>query len=165
MKELIVVMGICGSGKSTIGQRLAKNLEVPFIDADDFHPQVNVKKMSRGEPLTDDDRWPWLAAIVEYVLDSHRPRIVLACSALKHSYREYLEQRLQLRLLFLDLSREEAIRRLNERQNHFMQANMVDSQLATLERPKNALTLSATESPEAITAKATDFFSISTPNA
>ena len=151
-------MGICGSGKSTIGQQLAKALEIPFIDADDSHPQANVKKMSRGEPLTDDDRWPWLAAIVEYVLDSHRPRMVLACSALKEAYREYLGQRLHLRLLFLDLSREEAIRRLNERKDHFMQANMVDSQLATLEKPENALTIAATISPEEITRAAADFF-------
>ena len=151
-------MGICGSGKSTIGQQLAKSLEVPFIDADDFHPQANVKKMSRGEPLTDDDRWPWLAAIVEYVLDSHRPRMVLACSALKEAYREYLGQRLHLRLLFLDLSREEAIKRLNERKDHFMQANMVDSQLATLEKPENALTIAATISPKEITLAAADFF-------
>ena len=158
MKELIVVMGICGSGKSTIGQALARALEQPFIDADDFHPQENVKKMSRGLPLTDDDRWPWLAAIVEYVLDSHRPKMVLACSALKDSYREYLGQRLNVKLLFLDLSREEAINRLNNREGHFMKSDMVDSQLTTLERPVQALTINATETPEDIITQATDFF-------
>lgn len=150
LKELIVVMGISGAGKSTIGAALAKKMELPFLDADDFHPRENVMKMSRGQALTDEDRWPWLGAIVQYVLDSHRATHVLACSALKQSYRDYLAQRLKLQVLYLELSREEAIQRLSQRKNHFMPSSLVDSQLNTLEVPSNALSLSATLSPAEI---------------
>jgi len=159
MKELIMVMGISGSGKSTIGQALAIEMGLPFIDADDFHPQENIKKMSRGEALNDDDRWPWLASIVEYVLDSHRPSMVLACSALKTSYREYLGQRLTLKTLFLNLSRDEAIRRLADRKGHFMPTSLVDSQLNTLEEPKEAVSVSATDSISSIVQTASQHFS------
>lgn len=158
MKELIVVMGISGSGKSTIGRLLASQMELPFIDADDFHPRENISKMSRGEALTDEDRWPWLAAIVQYVLDSHRPTMVLACSALKTSYRDYLGQRLNLQLLFLDLSREEGIKRLTSRKGHFMPSSLIDSQLATLEPPEKALTFPATDPPEDIVKRASRHF-------
>ena len=158
MKELIVVMGISGSGKSTIGRLLASQMELPFIDADDFHPRENISKMSRGEALTDEDRWPWLAAIVQYVLDSHRPTMVLACSALKSSYRDYLGQRLHLKLLFLDLSREEGIKRLTSRKGHFMPSSLIDSQLAALETPEKALIFPATDPPEAIVKQASLHF-------
>ena len=153
-----MVMGISGAGKSTIGLALAKKMELPFIDADDFHPRENVMKMSRGQALTDEDRWPWLGAIVQYVLDSHRPRMVLACSALKQSYRDYLGQRLELKTLYLDLSREEAMDRLKSRKDHFMPASLVDSQLNTLEVPTDALSLSATLSPEEIVNAASQHF-------
>lgn len=143
-------MGISGAGKSTVGSRLAKHLEIPFLDADDFHPTENIKKMSRGQALTDDDRWPWLGAIVQYVLDSHRQRMVLGCSALKAAYRQYLGQRLQLKVVYLELTREEAIARLESRTDHFMPASLIDSQLDTLEPPTEALTISATTPPEEI---------------
>lgn len=152
-------MGISGCGKSTIGASLAKSLEIPFLDADDFHPTENIKKMSRGQALTDDDRWPWLGAIVQFVLDSHRQQMVLACSALKASYREYLGQRLQLKLVYLELSRLEAIKRLEARKNHFMPVSLIDSQLATLEPPLNGLTISATEAVDEIVKVAVNHFS------
>lgn len=159
MKELIIVMGISGCGKSTVGAQLAKRMEIPFLDADDFHPTENIKKMSRGIALTDDDRWPWLGAIVEFVLDSHRHQIVLGCSALKASYREYLGQRLRLKIVYLKLTREEAVARLEARTDHFMPVSLIDSQLDTLEPPTNALTLSATRPIEEIVKVAIDHFS------
>lgn len=158
VKELIVVMGISGAGKSTVGKALAKKLEIPFIDADDFHPRENVMKMSRGVALTDEDRWPWLAAIVQYVLESHRTSMVLACSALKQSYRDYLGQRLTSKVVYLSLSREEAIARVGQRQAHFMPSSLVDSQLDTLEVPQQALALAATLPVEEIVNAASDHF-------
>lgn len=159
VKELIVVMGISGSGKSTVGKALAKKLELPFLDADDFHPTENIKKMSRGQALTDDDRWPWLAAIVEYMLDSHRPRMVLACSALKQAYRDYLGQRLSLTIVYLELNRTEAIKRLESRKNHFMPVSLIDSQLETLEVPQAALAINASKEPKEIVDTVASHFS------
>lgn len=132
-KKLIIIMGISGSGKSTIGQLVSKNISHPFLDADDFHSKENILKMSKGISLDDDDRWPWLGAVVEYVIHSHRGVFVLACSALKRSYREYFEQKLNCRFYLLNLSKEEAERRMNKRQGHFMKSQMVESQLNTLE--------------------------------
>jgi carbohydrate kinase (thermoresistant glucokinase family) len=151
-------MGISGAGKSTVGALLAKALEIPFLDADDFHPSENVKKMSRGQALTDDDRWPWLGAIVQYVMDSHRQRIVLGCSALKQVYRDYLGQRLHLKIVYLELTRREAIARLESRKNHFMPVSLIDSQFATLEPPEGVLTISATKPLDEIVNVATDHF-------
>ncbi|WP_305983105.1 gluconokinase [Roseivirga thermotolerans] len=144
MKEVIVVMGISGAGKSTVGKALANRMGMPFLDADDFHPRENVMKMSSGQPLDDDDRWPWLAAIVEHILQSHRPCFVLGCSALKESYRLYLAQRLKLHLVYLEITAEEAHRRLKMRKRHFMPATLVQSQLDALEIPSSAFRLSAT---------------------
>ncbi|MCE7990890.1 MAG: gluconokinase [Roseivirga sp.] len=151
-------MGISGCGKSTIGSGLAKRLEIPFLDADDFHPTENIKKMSRGQALTDDDRWPWLGAIAQFVLDSHRQQMVLACSALKESYRDYLGQRLQLKLIYLKLDRVEAVARLKARKNHFMPVSLIDSQLATLEPPVDALIIGASEAVEEIVKVAVNHF-------
>lgn len=132
-KKCIVVMGVSGAGKSTIGLELAKALSYPFLDADDFHPKENVMKMSRGMPLDDDDRWPWLASIAEYIKNTHRDSFVLACSALKKSYREMLSQSIDCQFIFLEISKEEAINRLNTRKNHFMKSNLVQSQFDSLE--------------------------------
>lgn len=158
LKRLIVVMGISGAGKSTVGQAIAKRLEMPFIDADDFHPRENVLKMSRGQALTDEDRWPWLASIVQYVLESHRENWVLACSALKQSYRDYLAQRLEVETVYLELTKEEAERRLQNRANHFMPSTLVQSQLDTLEIPTTGLTVDATLPIERILERTADYF-------
>lgn len=157
-KKLIIIMGISGSGKSTIGKALSAKMGIPFIDADDFHPNENVMKMSRGVPLEDEDRWPWLGAIIEFVLQSHRNTFILACSALKASYREYLDQRLTNGYLFLELSAQEAEARLNQRAGHFMPAKLVNSQLDALEVPERALSLSATLTVDEIVKEALSYF-------
>ena len=144
VKKLIIVMGISGSGKSTLGKQLAEKLGIPFLDADGFHPRENVMKMSRGTPLEDDDRWPWLAAIGNYVIDSHRDIFVLACSALKQSYRDYLDQRTNNTYVYLSITKEAAIERMNNREAHFMKSQMVKSQLETLEEPLDAIKVSHT---------------------
>jgi gluconokinase len=150
MKEVILLMGISGSGKSTVGMALSKHLSIPFLDADDFHPTENIMKMSRGLPLTDDDRWPWLASIAEHILNSHRSSFILACSALKQTYRDYLGQRLQLRLVVLQISEKDVLERLNQRKNHFMPASLIKSQIATLEIPKEAIIVESNQKLEDI---------------
>ena len=128
----IVVMGVSGSGKSTVGAALAQRLRVPFGDADDFHPPANVAKMTAGEALNDDDRWPWLDAIGEW-LAAHDAG-VMTCSALKRSYRDVLRRhRLDVEFVHLHGDREVITRRQATRPGHFMPASLLDSQFATLE--------------------------------
>jgi gluconokinase len=129
----VVVMGVAGSGKSTIGRRLADGLGVDFIDGDDLHPEHNVGKMAAGQPLTDDERWPWLDLLADEL--SAREGVVIACSALKRSYRDRLRSAGDVRIVFLDVEREEAERRLSSRSGHFMKSTMLESQFATLEPP------------------------------
>lgn len=132
----IVVMGVCGSGKSVLGRELADSLEWPFVEGDDFHPPENVGKMSAGVPLDDDDRWGWLRSLAARMDDetSGGGSVVMACSALKRSYRDIL-RRPRTVFVYLDGSRDELERRLAARTGHFMKKEMLDSQLATLEPP------------------------------
>jgi gluconokinase len=151
MTPLVVVMGVSGAGKSTIGQAIATALGLPFADADDFHPEANIAKMSRGEALNDDDRWPWLAAIGAH-LAAHRGRgCVVTCSALKRAYRDALRQVApDLRLVFLTGDPALVAARQAARQNHFMPASLVASQFATLEPPapeEAAITLDVGPAP------------------
>jgi gluconokinase len=138
-KPLIVVMGVAGSGKTTIASGLAEKLGVPFVEGDSLHPIANVKKMSAGIPLTDDDRWPWLQAIGARMeverLTGHG--VVVSCSALKHAYRDCLRNEVQGRVHFilLDGSRELISDRMKQRKGHFMPPALLDSQFATLEKP------------------------------
>jgi gluconokinase len=130
----LVVMGVSGSGKSTVGFALAASLGVPFVDADDLHPAANVAKMSRGIPLTDDDRWPWLALVGEQLAAAESTGIVVACSALRRVYREaILAVAPDTRFVFLNASRELLEARVQHREGHFMPASLLASQLATLE--------------------------------
>jgi gluconokinase len=136
---LIVVMGVAGSGKSTIAAGLAERLGVDFIEGDSLHPQVNVQKMASGHPLTDEDRWPWLEAIGDRV-EAERAAgigVVVSCSALKHVYRDCLRKRVngRVRFILLDGSRELIAKRMLGRKGHFMPQSLLDSQLATLEKP------------------------------
>ena len=141
-KKLIIVMGISGSGKSTLGKHLAEILGIPFLDADDFHPRKNVMKMSRGTPLKDDDRCPWLAAIgINFVIASHRNEYVLSCSAFEAILQRLFRSRTDNTYVYLSISEGAAIERMNQREGHFMKARMIKSQLATLEPPSNAIEL------------------------
>jgi gluconokinase len=130
----LVVMGVSGSGKSTVGAALAAHLGLPFADADALHPAANVAKMAAGEPLTDDDRSPWLAAVGMAVAAASNTGIVMACSALKRSYREaILAEAPGVRFIELDASRAVLENRMAHRAGHFMPASLLDSQLDTLE--------------------------------
>lgn len=129
----VVVMGVSGSGKSTVGAALAGRMRVPFEDADDLHPSANIAKMARGEPLDDSDRWPWLELIGRWLVD-HADGGVIACSALKRKYRDQLRHHSDnVEFLVLEGSREVIERRQAGRPGHFMPASLLSSQLATLE--------------------------------
>jgi gluconokinase len=138
-KPLIVVMGVAGSGKTTIAAGLAERLSVPFVEGDSLHPAANVKKMASGIPLTDEDRWPWLKAIGERMeverLTGHG--VVVSCSALKHVYRDCLRKEVhgKVQFILLDGSRELIGDRMKKRKGHFMPPALLDSQFATLEKP------------------------------
>ncbi len=138
-KPLIVVMGVPGSGKTTIANGLAEHLGVPFVEGDSLHPIANEQKMSAGIPLTDEDRWPWLRAIGERMeverLTGHG--VVVSCSALKHSYRDCLRREVggKVHFILLDGSRELISDRMKRRKGHFMPPALLDSQFATLEKP------------------------------
>lgn len=147
---IILVMGVTGAGKTTVGKLLAERLHWKFFDADDFHPPANIEKMKRGISLTDADRQPWLAAIHAALL-AHaaiNQDAVLACSALKPNYRETLAENLDLRICYLRGSFEEISRRLEHRTGHFAGEGILAGQFADLEEPRNAVVLSATATPE-----------------
>jgi gluconokinase len=143
-------MGVTASGKTTIGQRLSKRLHWPFYDADEFHPPANIAKMSRGEPLTDVDREPWLAALHAKIEEHSRngQPAIFACSALKDSYRHTLRGTLP-DVYFVYLKGDPAVlqSRLDHRKGHFMPRTMLPSQLEALEEPKDALVLNAALTP------------------
>ncbi len=154
MQSLLIVMGVSGSGKTTIGMLLATELAVPFTDADDLHSEANIAKMAAGHPLTDDDRWPWLQRVGEALRDAEDTGLVIACSALKRSYRELiLRAEPRALFVFLDGSRELLERRLEHRHHHFMLADMLDSQFAALEHlapDEPGVTVSIDDAPSAI---------------
>ena len=133
MPSPLVVMGVSGSGKSTVGAALAQRLRVPYADADDFHPPANIAKMSAGHPLDDDDRYPWLEAVGAWLAD-HPDGGVMSCSALKRKYRDQLRRHApHLRFLLLEGSMEVIARRQASRPGHFMPASLLQSQFDTLE--------------------------------
>lgn len=139
----LVVMGVSGCGKSSLGSALAQALALPFTDADDLHPATNRAKMAAGYPLTDADRWPWLDSVGAVLAAQDG---VMACSALRKVYRDRLRQKAgPLQFLHLDAPREVIATRLAGRQGHFMPAFLLDSQLATLEplAPGEGVTLDA----------------------
>ena len=134
----LVVMGVSSSGKSSIGKALADRLGWRFADGDDFHPKANVEKQRAGQALTDEDRWPWLQSIADEIdrATAEGGRLVVACSALKHVYRDILiHGRRDIRIVYLDGSRELIGERMAARKNHFMPPSLLDSQFKTLEVP------------------------------
>jgi len=150
-----LVMGVAGSGKTTLGHQLASELSWAFYDADDFHPPENVAKMAAGTPLTDDDRLPWLEALRARIDDSLRTgeSAVATCSALKESYRSIVMPATdRVKLIYLRGSRELLHQRLATRVGHFMKPSMLDSQLDALEEPRDALILDIAQSPQALVA-------------
>jgi gluconokinase len=147
---VIVVMGVTGAGKTTVGQRLAKTLGWRFHDADDFHPPANKAKMNAGIPLTDDDRWPWLRAlraVIEQALGDGSSAVV-TCSALKRAYRDVLAGGLDdVHYVHLTGDMQLLARRLASRRGHFMNPALLDSQIATLEAPADALDVDVALNP------------------
>jgi gluconokinase len=148
-------MGVSGSGKSTLGALLASRLDCPFLEGDAFHDARAIAKMSAGRPLDDGDRWPWLDRLGLAIGDGLASAgcVVAACSALRLSYRERLRGAIAAptRFVLLDASHDELLRRLAHRSGHYMPASLLDSQLATLERPtpeEAVFTLDAAAPPE-----------------
>ena len=152
----LIVMGVSGSGKSTIAERLAQRLNWGFEDGDRFHPASNVAKMSAGHPLTDEDRWPWLRAIADEIdrVCKAGKRAVIACSALKRAYRDILVHgRDDVRIIYLDGNQQLIASRLAARKGHFMPSGLLESQFRTLEPPaasENPVTVSIDDSVERI---------------
>ncbi len=147
---VILVMGVTGAGKTTVGKLLARQLGWQFLDADDFHPPENIEKMTHGIPLTDADREPWLAAIHKVLLDyaAKNQNVVLACSALKQEYREKLAAGLDLRICYLKGSFEEISSHIEHRTGHFAGEAILAGQFADLEEPDDALVLNTSAAPE-----------------
>ena len=139
-KASYVVMGVSGSGKTAVGSRLAAALGVEFVEGDTYHPAANIKKMSSGSPLTDEDRQGWLRAIAERIRNANEAGngVVVSCSALKRAYRDLLRREAgDVQFVFLRGSRDLIEPRLQARKGHFMPTSLLESQLATLEEPVN----------------------------
>jgi gluconokinase len=153
---IVVLMGVSGSGKTTVGRILGRELGWTFIEADDYHPATNIEKMRRGIPLNDDDRRPWLAALRHRIDEvvSGGENAVVACSALKHSYQEYLGHHApeQVRYVHLRGSEESIRQRLAARTGHFMNPTLLHSQFEMLEPPADALVVDVSPPPEVIAA-------------
>lgn len=134
---LVVVMGVSGCGKTSVGERLAEYLAVPFLEGDALHPPANIEKMGQGIALTDDDRWPWLDRIGARLEAARETGMVISCSALKRAYRDRLRSAAGGKLYFVFLHGSRALleKRMGERDGHFMPASLLESQLATLESP------------------------------
>lgn len=157
--RIIIAMGVSSSGKSTVGQSIARRLHVPFLDGDGYHPPANVEKMRAGTPLTDEDRWPWLEKLAQALHEAaeRKGSSVGACSALRRVYRDYLTEKAGEPILFvyLDGTREVIGERMARRQHEYMPTSLLDSQFATLEVPdpqtENVLPVPVTDSVETIT--------------
>jgi gluconokinase len=146
---IIIVMGVAGTGKSTLGRMLAAKLRSEFLDGDSLHPPANIQKMTSGIPLTDADRAPWLAAIHARIVESfERGRnLIVACSALKQRYRETLAEGVLITWVYLKGSEEVIRARLLQRQHHFFKAQMLARQFADLEEPANAIVVDIAAEP------------------
>ena len=153
---IIVVMGVSGCGKTTIGELLAQRLSCKFADADDFHSADNKAKMKAGIPLTDDDRQPWLTHLAQLfsTYEKRDESLVLACSALRQSYRQiFLDAANNLVFVYLKADFQTIASRLKHRKHEYMNPDLLKSQFETLEEPEDAITANASDSPDAIVEK------------
>lgn len=154
----VVVMGVSGCGKSTVGRALAAALGLPYVEGDDLHPSANVQRMAAGTPLTDEDRAGWLARVGQALAGAGPQGVVVACSALKRRYRDTLRQAAPaLRLVYLQGNEATIAARLAGRSGHYMPASLLPSQLAALEPPQadeQAIVLDIAQPPEALVARA-----------
>ena len=150
---VVVICGVAGVGKTTVGNLLAQKLGWPFYEGDDFHPQTNIDKMRSGKPLTEEDRQPWLQKLwqlIERCL-ANNENAVLACSALKRKYRDQLRVGQEVKFVFLRATRQRIAEQLQKRRGHFMSAALLDSQFADLEEPdpsENAITIEVRADPQ-----------------
>lgn len=149
---IIVLFGVAGAGKTTVGKLLARDLGWRFLEADDFHPEQNIAKMRAGRPLTDRDRWPWLQRLQQEIQQcvAAGDNAVLACSALKRKYRDLLRANRSVKFVFLRSNHPLIEKRLRQRRRHFMNPHLLQSQFAHLEEPhsdENVATLDAGRSP------------------
>ena len=160
---IIVLMGVTGSGKSTVGELLARQLDWRLFDGDDFHPPANIEKLRRGVALDDKDRDPWLRAIRECItaIIDRRDNAVIACSALKHSYRRILHVSDEVVFVYLKADMALVRKRLKKRSGHFMNPDLLQSQFDTLEKPDNALAVDASLPPAEIVRQIRDQLGLS----
>ena len=150
---ILIVMGVSGSGKTTIGQWLSAKLGCSFLDADDFHPPGNVRKMAVGDALTDEDRWPWLEILAGKIRQHihNKQSMVMACSALKQAYRRVLRvDSACVRFVYLKGDYDTILRRMHMRHSHFMKASLLRSQFEALEEPSRATVVNIEASPSQI---------------
>ena len=149
MRAAIMVMGVSGCGKSTVGAALAKKLNGVFLDGDNYHPQANVDHMAAGQPLTDAMRWPWLDRLTDAVQQERvQATTVFACSALRKSYRDHLRAAIPaLQIIYLEAPFDVVAARLASRKQHFMPASLLESQYATLQAPKHATVTIRSDQP------------------
>ena len=142
-KKIFYIMGVSGCGKSTIGRLLSAKLNIPYFDGDDFHPESNIEKMRKGIPLNDEDRFTWLIKLNELAVENRISGAVIACSALKESYRKLLKKNIEDTAVFVYLNGtfEQILSRLNSRDGHFMPKGLLQSQFDTLEPPKYGISV------------------------
>jgi gluconokinase len=167
MARYAIVMGVSGCGKTSVGEGLSQSTGTRFIDGDALHPKANVDKMSAGNPLTDEDRWPWLEAIGREFANSPEP-LIIGCSALKRSYRDRIRHHAGAKVTFIYLTgtREIISKRMQARKDHFMPPTLLDSQFAALEPPatdENSISIDIDQPLEAIIARAAHHLSQSRP--
>jgi len=156
--KVIIVLGVSGCGKTSVGKALGKSLQIPFYDADDFHPKANIEKMRSGTPLNDDDRWPWLDTLSRKLLQwQSEGGAVLACSALKEMYREQLSSKTKVDWVYLDGDFNTIYERMKQR-NHFMKPELLQSQFDTLEVPSYGKHISVTKTVDQIVKELTSYF-------
>jgi gluconokinase len=151
--QSVVLMGVAGSGKTAVGMQVARKLDWIFLDADDFHPPANIEKMKHGIPLNDQDRAPWLQRLHDELQHqmADRHSVILACSALKESYRDVLRDEVSPpTFVYLDVDLETILDRLQHRSAHFFPKELMESQFAALEKPKDAIIIDARKPLEAV---------------